>query len=531
MAIFEPGQIFANAFEILELVGRGSFGTVYKARQLSLDRIVALKLLDAIEPEMLARFHREAKLASQLTHEGICACLLFGAEGNTPFMVLEFLNGRTLRAVLNARSALPWTEACHIVLQISQALKTAHDAGVVHRDLKPENIMLTEAGRLKILDFGLAYIRFGNDDQRLTQPGMTLGTVAYMSPEQSGGLPVDARSDIYSLGCLLGELLTGNPPLLGDTISSVMRKRRTGEEAEFPLTNDIPASLNLIVRKALAELPENRYQNADEMAEDLLSVLRNPSFPGQKTLNRKKLNSLVSLQSAGRRRIVLACLGAVLALTSLAFILPEFDRLERLCRLELTETKSDKDKFFFQAKLAMLYHEQKKRTDEEACWQQCVESADRCQLEDVLVAHALVRLSEFDFERNHFAKALKRRQRAYEITLRYGDLMATSNVAKLLAESLEQKGSFKHAEQMYRCAYTNAAKHIETIRNKPMAADSFSGYCAWADRQELVLIEHLKRRGNTAEVKVLIAEHYQRWKNAGLRDIYRREFEKAAIGI
>lgn len=268
----QSGEIFANSFEIGALIGRGSFATVYKATQRGLNRAVALKVLDAIEPEALARFQREAQLASSLRHKNICSCLVFGATGNTPYMALEYLEGETLRTVLKKRESLPWNEASEIALQICAGLKAAHAAGITHRDLKPENIILTIDSTLKIVDFGLAASSQSSKNQKLTQTGMVVGTVSYMSPEQCLGKPVDARSDIFSLGCILFELVTGSPPFGGNSLSSIMMKRFT-QHSDISEVASVPRAFRHIVEKSMSQLAEDRYCDVDELAQALQRVL------------------------------------------------------------------------------------------------------------------------------------------------------------------------------------------------------------------------------------------------------------------
>ncbi len=260
-----------DRYEIISEIGQGAMGVVYRALDPLLERTVAIKTIsldlskDEFE-EFEQRFYREAKLAGRLNHPNIVTIHDVGNTDNIAYMAMEFLEGVELRDIMDAGTQLDLDRIVEIVSQVADGLAFAHEHGVVHRDIKPSNIMILKNGVAKITDFGIALI----PSSSRTMSGMVLGSPKYMSPEQVVGQDVDRRSDIFSLGVMLYEMLTGKPPFSGDNISAIMY-RILNEMPMAPVTvkPDLPEIFNYIVSKALAKHPDDRYQSAGEMAEDL----------------------------------------------------------------------------------------------------------------------------------------------------------------------------------------------------------------------------------------------------------------------
>ncbi|MDO9189684.1 MAG: serine/threonine-protein kinase [Sulfurimicrobium sp.] len=260
-----------DRYEIISEIGQGAMGVVYRALDPLLERTVAIKTIsldlskDEFE-EFERRFYREAKLAGRLNHPNIVTIHDVGNTDNIAYMAMEFLEGVELRDIMDAGAQLELDRIVEIVSQVADGLAFAHEHGVVHRDIKPSNIMILKNGVAKITDFGIALI----PSSSRTMSGVVLGSPKYMSPEQVVGQDVDRRSDIFSLGVMLYEMLTGKPPFSGDNISAIMY-RILNEMPLAPVTvkPDLPEIFNYIISKALAKHPDDRYQSADEMAEDL----------------------------------------------------------------------------------------------------------------------------------------------------------------------------------------------------------------------------------------------------------------------
>lgn len=213
-----------GGFRVLGKLGAGGMAAVYRAHEAALDRVVALKVIHphlAQQPEIVARFEREARAAAQLTHPNIVQIYMVGEEGDLPFFSMEYVNGKTLQSVIETEGFLTARRAVPILRQAAEALAAAHEAGIVHRDIKPSNILLDSAGRVKVTDFGIAQVA---TESRLTQTGMLLGTPGYISPEQCLGEPLDARTDIYALGVTMYETLAGHMPFQADTPAALVLK-------------------------------------------------------------------------------------------------------------------------------------------------------------------------------------------------------------------------------------------------------------------------------------------------------------------
>jgi serine/threonine-protein kinase len=273
-------RVLGGRYRLGAVIGQGGMAEVHRGRDVRLGRDVAIKLLRpdlARDPSFQGRFRREAQSAASLNHPSIVAVYDTGEDHGsgtvTPYIVMEYVEGRTLREVLASEGRLLPQRAMEITAQICAALEQAHRAGIVHRDIKPGNVMLTASGEVKVMDFGIARAVTGSS-QTMTQTAAVIGTAHYLSPEQARGEHVDARSDIYSTGCLLYELVTGAPPFSGDTPVAVAYQH-VREEPVPPssVEPDVPASIDAVVLKAMAKNPANRYQTAAQMRTDLERAL------------------------------------------------------------------------------------------------------------------------------------------------------------------------------------------------------------------------------------------------------------------
>jgi serine/threonine protein kinase/Tfp pilus assembly protein PilF len=266
----EPGTVLADRFEILQLLGQGGMGAVYKARDTELERLVALKLIRpdlASHPEILRRFKQELILAREVTHRNVIRIFDLGQAHGIKFITMEYVEGRDLRGLLHEKGKMTAEEAVPIVIQIASALDAAHTAGVVHRDLKPQNTMVDKDGRVYVMDFGIAR---SLETPGMTQTGALMGTPEYMSPEQAKGEKVDARSDLFALGIIFYEMLTGTSPFKAETAMATMFKRT--KERATPLSQlnlGVPSLISDIVSKCLEMEPEQRYQSARAIVDDL----------------------------------------------------------------------------------------------------------------------------------------------------------------------------------------------------------------------------------------------------------------------
>ena len=266
-------QTYGGRYAVIERVGVGGMAEVYRARDELLGRDVAVKVLSerlSTDSSFVERFRREAQAAANLNHPNIVSLYDYGSDGATNFIVMEYIDGRSLAELIAQEAPLLPERAAEIAADVAKALERAHGAGLVHRDIKPNNIMMTSTGQTKVTDFGIVRALGGETEQQMTQTGMVIGTAAYLSPEQAQGSPVDARSDVYSLGCVLYEMLTGRPPFTGDTPLAVAYKHvRETPDAPSSMNPDVSEDLDAITMKALAKNPDNRYSSAAEMREDL----------------------------------------------------------------------------------------------------------------------------------------------------------------------------------------------------------------------------------------------------------------------
>jgi serine/threonine-protein kinase len=268
--------VYNGRYEISNQVARGGTAQVYLARDLLLDRPVALKVLFpelSTDPSFVERFRREAQAAANLSHPNIVPVFDWGQSESTYFIVMEYVDGEALSAIIRSQAPLDQSQAASIAADIAKALSYAHRHGVVHRDVKPGNVLITSDGQVKVTDFGIA--RAMGSDEQVTQTGLVMGTATYFSPEQAQGLEVDGRSDIYSLGVVLYEMLTGRPPFAGDTpVSIAYQHVRETPTSPRTINPSISASLDAIVSQAMAKLPAERYQTADEFRADLDRYVR-----------------------------------------------------------------------------------------------------------------------------------------------------------------------------------------------------------------------------------------------------------------
>lgn len=279
-----------GAYKILSLLGRGGMGEVYLALDTRLERLVAFKRLSAdcmFDDERVRRFELEARAASALNHPNIITIHEIGKINQSHYIVTEFIEGETLRTEMGKRQ-MPLNETLSVAIQVASALDAAHEAGIMHRDIKPENIMLRRDKIAKVLDFGLAKLSSrqglpadGDDGDGTinTEPGIVIGTVSYMSPEQAGGGKIDTRTDVWSLGIVIYEMITGRTPFTGETRTDLIVSIIKDTPDPLPrFAPDIPDELQRIVDKALRKDREERYKTAKEMLSDLKSLKRRLKF-------------------------------------------------------------------------------------------------------------------------------------------------------------------------------------------------------------------------------------------------------------
>ena len=269
--------VFSSRYQLLRRVARGGMADVYLARDVALDRPVALKVLFpefAEDPSFVERFRREAKAAANLNHPNIVSVYDWGQEHGTYYIVMEYVEGRSLVDVLKSSGTLKPDRAAEIASEVAAALASAHQAGIVHRDVKLGNVMISDEGQVKVADFGIATALASRSSSALTKAGAVMGTATYLSPEQAQGKPLDGRSDLYSLGVVLYEIIVGRPPFAADTPTALAVKH-IQEQPVSPraMGVDIAESLNLIILKLLAKKPARRYPKASDLQADLSRYL------------------------------------------------------------------------------------------------------------------------------------------------------------------------------------------------------------------------------------------------------------------
>jgi tRNA A-37 threonylcarbamoyl transferase component Bud32 len=267
---YPPGGLIADRYEIVRKLGQGGMAEVYLATDRMLERPVAVKVIRdrlAEDRRLAARFRREARAAAALNYRGIVSVHDVGMDGANPYIVMEYVRGRTLAEALQHAGPLAPARVAEIGVALAEAVGVAHDAGIVHHDLKPGNVMLTEKGEVKVLDFGIAHAIQWTP---LTEDAAVHGTAEYMSPERIRGADGDQRSDVYSLGAVLYELATGRPPFAGDTpLATAYRHLEEEPSPPHRVRPELPPELSAILMRCLAKRPDDRYRRADDLAADL----------------------------------------------------------------------------------------------------------------------------------------------------------------------------------------------------------------------------------------------------------------------
>ncbi|MDQ3646343.1 MAG: Stk1 family PASTA domain-containing Ser/Thr kinase [Actinomycetota bacterium] len=266
------GDVLSDRYRLMSRIAGGGMGDVYRGHDLLLDRTVAVKVLEpslATDPELVARFRAEARAAARLSHPNVVAVHDWGSQDGTYYMVMEFVAGTDLRDLLVSRGSLEPAQAVEVMIAVCDALAAAHSTGLVHRDVKPENILIAQDGKVKVADFGIAIV--ADSERALPGSGM-LGTLRYLSPEQAQGQSATRRSDIWAAGCVLGELLTGRPPLQGSGAELLRTRAMETPARPSALSPKVSDDLDEIVMRACALRPEERYEDVSDMAAELRRV-------------------------------------------------------------------------------------------------------------------------------------------------------------------------------------------------------------------------------------------------------------------
>jgi serine/threonine protein kinase/Tfp pilus assembly protein PilF len=320
MKRLKRGRVFGGRYEVIEELGEGGMGIVYKVFDRKIEDNVALKVLApeiAGDEKTIERFRNELKLARNISHRNVCRMYDLSEEEKTPFITMEFVPGENLKNLIKRIGQLSQTKALSIAKQVCEGLAEAHRLGVVHRDLKPQNIMVDGEGNARIMDFGIARsIR----TKSITETGMIIGTPEYMSPEQVEGVGVDPRSDIYSLGVILFEMLTGQVPFKGETPLSVILKHRTEQPPDPQKFDDkIPAAISLLILKCMEKDKNRRYQSADALLTDIVAIEKDLTLSKTVKLGRKGRKAALFRERKNAVIAVLAVLVVALVVTGLFF--------------------------------------------------------------------------------------------------------------------------------------------------------------------------------------------------------------------
>jgi serine/threonine-protein kinase len=290
----------AGRYRLEDVIGRGGMSTVYRATDRVLQRTVAVKVMSAAlaegDPSTIARFEREARAAASLVHPGIVTVYDTGVDGDQRFIAMEYVDGESLAVIIGREGPLDPDWAARIAAEVADALDAAHHAGLVHRDVKPGNVMIARTGVVKVLDFGIARV---SNAASITRTASLLGTAAYMAPEHASGEPVDARSDIYSLGCVLYAMLTGDPPFSGDVPAAVLHQQiSAAPRPPSEINRRVGRDLDALVLQMLAKAPADRPQSAADVRDRLRGAPAPASLPP--TAATARLEPTAATQMLGR---------------------------------------------------------------------------------------------------------------------------------------------------------------------------------------------------------------------------------------
>ena len=322
---FVSGQVVGGKYKVVSLLGSGGIGHVYKVEQIFLHQFFALKTLNSqkASDQMIRRFQNEARTASSLNHPNLVKVNDFGLlEGEQPYLVMDFVDGITLSEHLKKNGVMNLEQVVACFAQVCLGLSYAHDQGIIHRDIKPSNIMISrtipfgEEGFVKVVDFGIAKLAYAEDGnfQALTTTGEIFGSPLYMSPEQCAGTAVDHRADIYSLGCVLFEVLTGTTPFVGQNALSTMMMHQSEPIPtlkEVSLGKEFPAELEVLVRKMIAKAPADRYQNLGVVANDLAQIYKGAPVLGISAAQKKRENTAAPITISRRKFQILLVTSAL----------------------------------------------------------------------------------------------------------------------------------------------------------------------------------------------------------------------------
>jgi len=314
-AVLKVGELFADRYHVIEEVGRGGMGTVYKVLDTEINEKVALKLLKpeiSADEKTIERFRNELKVTRKMSNKNICRMYHLGKRQQTRFITMEFIPGEDLKSTLHRVGSLNMEKAIHITKQICDGLVEAHKSGIVHRDLKPQNIMIDKGGNALIMDFGIARSLVSHG---ITETGVMIGTPEYMSPEQVEGKDIDQRSDIYSLGIILYEMVTGDVPFKGSTPFSIAIKHKS----EFPkapreMNYQIPEALNSVILRCMEKEPEQRYQKVDVFKTELEKIEKELSTKELRESGKKRKEKKTEKKRKEKKRVPLWTAAGVLAL-------------------------------------------------------------------------------------------------------------------------------------------------------------------------------------------------------------------------